>query len=282
MGCAIKETRNRVPSSPPTFPCVSHVHGARHATSGKACQVFDLFSVAMISSRFVDELKKRLGSGAFAQVRLAEDLTTKKEYAMKILQKPANEFEKQTRPHWEDEVELSEKVDSEFVVKLFECYETDEDVYIVMEYCEMGSLADVIAVRRHEERPFNEEVPILFLILLTIFSFIHSLFTAGRLDIHLRFDTWTGGTSQCQYHSSRLQTVEYFLHQRAAAENWLVFLCRGPIFFVWLLYPSLGDLGISKQKADTLAYLTKRAGTPFVRFSIDFLNAPSPRPIGNT
>jgi serine/threonine protein kinase len=84
----------------------------------------------------IDEKVRRIGSGTFGKVFLVEHKKTKKKFAMKSISKPVTEGERLTFPDWHPELELSELVDSEYVVKIIEVYETADEVHLIMELCE--------------------------------------------------------------------------------------------------------------------------------------------------
>jgi serine/threonine protein kinase len=113
---------------------------------------------------------KLIGRGAFGRVRLIIDKESKQQYAMKIITKPVTEVEQTRAVDWKAEVELNALVDSEYVVKIIEWYDTEEEVMLIMEFCENGNLADYALHLRKEGRKPSEYVCccFLFLYFLTI------------------------------------------------------------------------------------------------------------------
>jgi serine/threonine protein kinase len=85
---------------------------------------------------------KRIGVGAFGKVHLVVDKQSRHEFALKIITKPVGEAAQARALDWKAEVELNALVDSEYVVKVVECYDTEDDAMIVMELCENGNLED--------------------------------------------------------------------------------------------------------------------------------------------
>jgi serine/threonine protein kinase len=113
-------------------------------------------------------MKELLGRGAFGRVRRIVDNASKQSYAMKIITKPVTEAERAHAVDWKAEVELNALVDSEFVVKIFECYETTEEAMIVMEFCDKGTVADYVLQLQKENKKLSEYVSLLPLLLLHV------------------------------------------------------------------------------------------------------------------
>jgi serine/threonine protein kinase len=105
-----------------------------------------------------DTQGRKLGSGSFGRVYVAEKKTTQEQFAMKIISLPVSDAEKLTFPDWKAELELAGHVESAFVVKIFECFETNDDVYLIMELCEKGTLFDEMLARKNRGESFTEAV----------------------------------------------------------------------------------------------------------------------------
>jgi polo-like kinase 1 len=115
-----------------------------------------------------DTQGRKLGSGSFGRVYVAEKNDTHEQFAMKIISLPVTQAEKLTFPDWKAELELAGRVESEFVVKIFECFETNEDVYLIMELCENGTLFDKIVERKDRGECFTEAVCFCLLVFCLI------------------------------------------------------------------------------------------------------------------
>lgn len=88
-------------------------------------------------------LKKKIGEGAFAEVRLAEHVETGEEYAVKIFDRrsmPAKEFEKDVRR----EIQIMRSLNHPNIVKVHAVLVTDKSLYLVMELVRGGELYDHI------------------------------------------------------------------------------------------------------------------------------------------
>jgi hypothetical protein len=77
------------------------------------------------------EIGKELGSGHFSRVKMATRKADGLKCAIKIMKKPAPGKKLQ----FDTEVEIMRKVDHPTIVKLFDVFETDDKVYLVMELC---------------------------------------------------------------------------------------------------------------------------------------------------
>ncbi|XP_048193649.1 sperm motility kinase 4A-like [Perognathus longimembris pacificus] len=90
------------------------------------------------------EVLRTIARGAFAPIKLARHLLTDSLVAVKILNKIDSEF-------FMTEVDILKSVEHQNIVKLFEVVETEERMYLVMEYLD-GDLADYVQmVGRMEE-----------------------------------------------------------------------------------------------------------------------------------
>lgn len=92
------------------------------------------------------EIIRRIGQGGMAEIYLARYKDTNQEVAIKILS-PDKKNSRSTRRRFKEEIELTKKVDSPYVVKVYESH-WDEDIqYIVMEHIEGHIFKDYIARR---------------------------------------------------------------------------------------------------------------------------------------
>jgi serine/threonine protein kinase len=86
----------------------------------------------------LDHLKKKIGRGSFGEVFLAEDVKGNI-YAIKKIR--INKWMSR-------EMEIAKMIGSKHgcngVIRFFDSFQKDENYYIIMEYCEKGSLSKVI------------------------------------------------------------------------------------------------------------------------------------------
>ena len=86
---------------------------------------------------------KKLGKGAFGECFSVESLEDGKVYAAKIVSKDSLSKEKSKKSIVE-EIEVQKKLDSSHIVKVKDCYEDNNNVYIILELCENKSLKELI------------------------------------------------------------------------------------------------------------------------------------------
>ena len=91
---------------------------------------------------------KKLGKGAFGECFSVESLEDGKVYAAKIVSKDSLSKEKSKKSIVE-EIDVQKKLDSSHVVKVKDCYEDNNNVYIILELCENKSLENLIDKRGH-------------------------------------------------------------------------------------------------------------------------------------
>lgn len=96
------------------------------------------------------EFKTRIGSGAFGTVFLGKHLPSKKQVAIKMIGRQTLTEEHQAR--LEQEILCQRSIDSEFVVQLIDVQKTDNNIYLILEYCEGGDLSKFL----REHGPVDE------------------------------------------------------------------------------------------------------------------------------
>ena len=97
------------------------------------------------SNPFTDYKKiKELGSGSFATVYLVKHNVTGAVRAMKEIKKISNEGEEDNELEIINEINILMKMDHPNIVKIFGFYITKNYYYLITEYCEGGSLFDLI------------------------------------------------------------------------------------------------------------------------------------------
>ena len=79
------------------------------------------------------EMKKILGKGAYAVVKLAEHKKTKRKVAIKIYPKfKLNDAQKKKTV--KSEIKSMEKLDHPYICKLYDHFESSKEIYLVQEY----------------------------------------------------------------------------------------------------------------------------------------------------
>lgn len=94
----------------------------------------------------VYKVGKVLGSGSFGEVRSVVHRVTNQERAVKIFRK--NVENAQSLSKIRTEIEILKKISHPIIVQLFEYFEDEKRIYLVMEKCSGGELFDEIAKRK--------------------------------------------------------------------------------------------------------------------------------------
>jgi hypothetical protein len=77
---------------------------------------------------------------------------------MKTIAKPTDPAEALQAPDWRLEVELNDRVESQYIVRIFEVYETDAEAHLIMEFCAHGTLASHMVRLKRIGRVLTEAV----------------------------------------------------------------------------------------------------------------------------
>lgn len=110
---------------------------------------------------------KKLGEGGFAKVRLATHLATRQYVAIKCLDKIKLGPE---LPRIYNEIECLKKLKHQNIARLFQVFETETIIYLVLEYCAGGELFDYIVSKSKLEE--SESAQIIY-DLMRVLDFIH-------------------------------------------------------------------------------------------------------------
>ena len=117
------------------------------------------------------QLKKEIGQGTFGKVYLGEHIPTKSKIAIKILDKKKikdkSDFERVCR-----ELKISQTINHPHLVKLYDMLETEQYIFLVMEFLGGGELYDHIVQRKRltEIETFN-----YFSQIISSLEYLHSL-----------------------------------------------------------------------------------------------------------
>lgn len=110
---------------------------------------------------------KKLGEGGFAKVRLATHLATKQFVAIKCLDKLKLGPE---LPRIYNEIKCLKKLKHKNIARLYQVFETQTVIYLVLEYCSGGELFDYIVKKNRLDE--CESAQIIF-DLMRVLDFIH-------------------------------------------------------------------------------------------------------------
>lgn len=110
---------------------------------------------------------KKLGEGGFAKVRLATHLATRQNVAIKCLDKIKLGAE---LPRIYNEIECLKRLKHQNIARLYQVFETNTVIYLVLEYCAGGELFDYIVSKSKLEE--TESAQIIY-DLMRVLDFIH-------------------------------------------------------------------------------------------------------------
>jgi calcium-dependent protein kinase len=96
---------------------------------------------------------KKLGEGSYGVVLKVHHLLTSHDRAMKKIAKNPNAI-KEIEQEILNEIEILRKIDHPNIVKIFEFYNTEDNYYLITEFCEHGELFQQIV----EKAPFPESL----------------------------------------------------------------------------------------------------------------------------
>eukprot|EP01156_Anaeramoeba_ignava_P011153 Anaeramoba_ignava/a482136_49.p1 GENE.a482136_49~~a482136_49.p1 ORF type:complete len:744 (-),score=162.98 a482136_49:431-2662(-) len=99
-------------------------------------------NIQRIIGRYI--VGKTIGEGSFGKVRLSTNIETGEKVAIKEIDKSKVLLEKGAKEKLEREIKILQMIDHPNVVRLFEVFEDEQFLYLVMEYAETGELFDFI------------------------------------------------------------------------------------------------------------------------------------------
>ncbi|OZJ05863.1 hypothetical protein BZG36_00869 [Bifiguratus adelaidae] len=118
------------------------------------------------------EALKVLGKGSFGKVILVKHKVTGQLYAMKVLKKASLFIHAKEAEHTKAERQILSDVQHPFIVKLYYAFQTDQKLYLILEYASGGELFTHLAT----ERMFSEETAAFYLAELVLaLEHLHSL-----------------------------------------------------------------------------------------------------------
>ena len=129
--------------------------------------------VGIMKGNLLDKytVEKEIGAGGYARCLLIKNKTTGQLYACKELQK--NKLNNVAS--LKSEIQILIKLDHPNIIKLYEIYENDNYIYLVMELCTGGELFDRIIQKTEQGKQFTEkEVANIFQQMMSAINYCHS------------------------------------------------------------------------------------------------------------
>lgn len=117
------------------------------------------------------QLNDKLGSGSFAEVYKGITKDTDEVIAVKVISKPGiKKYGPDILKAIGNEVKIlqliSKEINTPYIVKIFDCFETQNNIYIVLEYCNQGTLADIL--KSSKTLPEFEALKIMYQVVLAL------------------------------------------------------------------------------------------------------------------
>ncbi|EAX98372.1 CAMK family protein kinase [Trichomonas vaginalis G3] len=126
------------------------------------------------------QIKYNIGKGGFAQVYYAIHKLTGTKVAIKIIPKSKFSDDTDSKIRIQREIEILRKIRHPFVAELFDVVETDDNICIIMEYAQNGTLLNYL----NEFGPFTEEnAKLIFAQLIIVMKYLFSNFQIVHRDI---------------------------------------------------------------------------------------------------
>jgi serine/threonine protein kinase len=90
-------------------------------------------------------LIREIGHGMFSKVFLCKHITTKVNYACKVLDR--SKMSKRALKNVHDEIKIIGNIDSPHIVKIFDTIKSKRHFYIMLEYCNGGDLENLLETK---------------------------------------------------------------------------------------------------------------------------------------
>lgn len=114
---------------------------------------------------------KTIGEGTFGKVKVARHIPTKEKVALKILEREKLK-EKEDLEHIENEINVLKLVKHPNITQLYEVIETEDKIFIIMEYAEKGDLFDYISKKSCLSEPESNKY---FQQIISALEYLHKL-----------------------------------------------------------------------------------------------------------
>eukprot|EP00624_Nannochloropsis_granulata_P003167 evm.model.NODE_26029_length_10663_cov_35.096878.3 len=172
------------------------------------------------------DVDERLGKGAYGVVHRARRKRDGKVYVIKTV--PLTDLKDSERSEAVNEVNILASIASSYVVKYYDSFVEQDELHIVMEYCNRGDLQRIIyKLRKEKYRSLAEDK-------------IWAIFVQVALGLH-------------HLHSRQIlhrdmKAANVFIHKDGATGRQFV---------------KIGDLGVAKLLSNNTSFATTMVGTPY-------------------
>jgi len=163
------------------------------------------------------DIAETIGSGGFAKVKLATHLLTGEKVAIKIMDKKALGDD---LPRVKVEINAMKDLRHQHICQLMQVIETDEKIFMILEYCPGGELFDYIVAK---DRLSESEARFFFRQIIAALAYIHSKGYAHR---DLKPENLLLDDNQC------LKLIDFGLcaKPKGGMENLLSTCCGSPAY----------------------------------------------------
>jgi len=163
------------------------------------------------------ELHETIGSGGFAKVKLATHLLTGEKVAIKVMDKRTLGDD---LPRVKIEINAMKDLRHQHICQLMQVIETDEKIFMILEYCPGGELFDYIVAK---DRLSESEARYFFRQIIAALAYIHSKGYAHR---DLKPENLLLDDNQC------LKLIDFGLcaKPKGGMDNFLTTCCGSPAY----------------------------------------------------
>jgi len=198
---------------------------------------------------------KAIGKGSFARVYLAKRKSDNADYAVKTFAKDLLISVDKAKPSLINEINVMRKLEHESVIRLFNIYESDNHIYLVLELLNGGELFD----RIREKGQYNEnDASILMKKLLSALVFMHS---KGIMHRDIKPENLILKDSENDWD---VKIADFGLSQFLQANEYLFTRCGTPGYVApEILADEKYDEKVDVFSAGVILYILLTGGSPF-------------------
>ncbi|MBR1472319.1 MAG: protein kinase, partial [Lachnospiraceae bacterium] len=134
------------------------------------------YILAFIKQKMIKNYKiqQRLGIGSYGTVYQVININTNKKFVIKQIS--LNDLSQEEISNVKLEAKILSSINSKYVVKYYDSFEENNNLNIVMEYCDGGDLGQFIISKKEKNEKINEDLIWLFFIKITLgLAAIHKL-----------------------------------------------------------------------------------------------------------